>query len=63
MSVPLAARVAEAVGSGAAWRGAPLIASVGMAVLHEDGLTADELIDVAEETRFAAAASGTDIAP
>jgi GGDEF domain-containing protein len=59
----LAARVAEAVGSGAAWRGAPLIASVGMAVLHEDGLTADELIDVAEETRFAAAASGTDIAP
>ena len=59
----LAARVAEAVGSGAAWRGAPLIASVGVAVLGEDGRTADELIDAAEEARFAAAASGTDVAP
>jgi GGDEF domain-containing protein len=58
----LAARVAEAVGSGAAWRGAPLIASVGVAVLGEDGRTADELIDAAEEARFAAAASGTDVA-
>jgi GGDEF domain-containing protein len=59
----LAARVAEAVGNGAAWRGAPLIASVGVAVLGEDGHTADELIDAAEEARFAAAASGTDVAP
>ncbi len=58
----LAARVAEAVGAGATWRGAPLIASVGVAVLGEDGRTADELIDTAEEARFAAAASGTDIA-
>jgi GGDEF domain-containing protein len=58
----LAARVAEAVGNGAAWRGAPLIASVGVAVLGEDGRTADELIDAAEEARFAAAASGTDVA-
>jgi GGDEF domain-containing protein len=57
----LAARVAEAVGAGAAWRGAPLIASVGVAVLGEDGRTADELIDAAEEARFAAAASGTDV--
>jgi GGDEF domain-containing protein len=59
----LAARVAEAVGNGAAWRGAPLIASVGVAVLGEDGHTSDELIDAAEEARFAAAASGTDVAP
>jgi GGDEF domain-containing protein len=58
----LAARVAEAVGAGVAWRGAPLIASVGVAVLGEDGRTADELIDAAEEARFAAAASGTDVA-
>jgi GGDEF domain-containing protein len=58
----LAGRVAEAVGNGAAWRGAPLIASVGVAVLGEDGRTADELIDAAEEARFAAAASGTDVA-
>lgn len=58
----LAARVAEAVGNGVTWRGAPLIASVGVAVLREDGRTADELIDAAEEARFAAAASGTDVA-
>jgi GGDEF domain-containing protein len=58
----LAERVAEAVGNGVAWRGAPLIASVGVAVLGENGATADELIDAAEEARFAAAASGTDVA-
>jgi GGDEF domain-containing protein len=58
----LAERVAEAVGNGVAWRGAPLIASVGVALLGENGATADELIDAAEEARFAAAASGTDVA-
>jgi GGDEF domain-containing protein len=58
----LAECVAEAVGHGVAWRGAPLIASVGVAVLGENGATADELIDAAEEARFAAAASGTDVA-
>lgn len=58
----LAERVAEAVGQGVAWRGAPLSASVGVAVLGENGATADELIDAAEEARFAAAASGTDVA-
>jgi GGDEF domain-containing protein len=58
----LAERVAEAVGHGVAWRGAPLIASVGVALLGENGATADELIDAAEEARFAAAASGTDVA-
>jgi GGDEF domain-containing protein len=57
----LGARVAEAVGIGAAWRGAPLMASVGVAVLGEDGETARELIDAAEEARFAAAAGGTDV--
>jgi GGDEF domain-containing protein len=58
----LAERVADAVGNGVAWHGAPLIASVGVAVLGENGATADELIDAAEEARFAAAASGTDVA-
>ena len=59
----LAARVTDAVRNGAMWRGAPLSASIGMAVLGEDGHTADELIDAAEEARFAAAARGTGVAP
>jgi hypothetical protein len=38
--------------------GAPQRASVGLAVLGEDGRTSAELIDAAEEARFAAAARG-----
>ena len=51
-------RIAEAVREAAPWRGAPLAASVGVAVLGEDGRSPDELIDAAEEARFAAAAIG-----
>lgn len=58
----LGLRVAEAVGAGTGWRGAPLVATVGLAVLGEDGRTSAELIDAAEESRFAASASGTDVA-
>jgi GGDEF domain-containing protein len=58
----LGSRVAEAVEAGPAWRGAPLTATVGLAVLGEDGRTSGELIEAAEEARFAASASGTDIA-
>jgi GGDEF domain-containing protein len=58
----LAARVAEAVGAGPTWRGAPLTASVGVAVLGEDGHTSSQMIEAAEEARFAASASGTGVA-
>ncbi len=56
----LGERIAAAV-RGAAWRGAPLAASVGVAVLGEDGRTSGELIDAAEEARFAAAAGGVEV--
>ena len=57
----LGTRIAAAVRAREPWRGAPLSASVGVAVLGEDGDTADELIDAAERARFAAAAQGVDV--
>ena len=54
----LGSRIARAVGAGPSWRGAPMSASVGAAVLGEDGHHAGELITAAEEAQFAAAASG-----
>jgi GGDEF domain-containing protein len=54
----LADRIASAVSSAPPWRGAPLSATIGVAVLGEDGDGAESLIEVAEEARFAAAASG-----
>jgi two-component system cell cycle response regulator len=54
----LASRIAEAVREGPSWGGAPMVASVGLAVLGEDGHTPAELIEAAEEARFAAEASG-----
>ncbi len=54
----LGVRIAEAVRERPLWRGAPLVASVGVAVLGEDGRSPEELIDAAEEARFAAAAIG-----
>jgi hypothetical protein len=60
-AVALGTRMAEAVGE-ARWRRAPLTASVGLAVLGEDGHSAVELIEACEEARFAASASGTDVA-
>jgi len=54
----LGERIAQAVREGRPWREAPLAASVGVAVLGEDGRSPAELIDAAEQARFAAAASG-----
>jgi GGDEF domain-containing protein len=57
----LGARVAEAVHERRPWRGAALAATVGVAVLGEDGRSSAELMDAAEEARFAAAAAGTGV--
>jgi hypothetical protein len=54
----LAERILASVREGRPWRGAPLVASVGFAVLGEDGSTPTELIEAAEEARFAASAAG-----
>lgn len=59
----LGSRIADAVGEARPWRGVPMAASVGVAVLGEDGRTPDELTDAAEEARFAATASGIGIVP
>jgi GGDEF domain-containing protein len=57
----LGARIAEAVGESTGLSGAPLVASVGVAVLGEDGMSSGELIDAAEEARFAASARGVEV--
>jgi GGDEF domain-containing protein len=54
----LGERISGAVRESGTWHGVPLDASVGIAVLGEDGRTSAELIDAAEEARFAAAARG-----
>jgi GGDEF domain-containing protein len=55
----LAERISGSVRDARPWRGAPMVASVGYAVLGEDGTTPPELIDAAEQARFMAAATGT----
>jgi GGDEF domain-containing protein len=57
----LGSRIVTAVPAEQSWRGAPLTVSVGLAVLGEDGHNAAALIDVAEQMRFAAEASGIGI--
>jgi GGDEF domain-containing protein len=57
----LGARIVSAVPSEESWRGAPLTVSVGLAVLGEDGYNAAGLIEAAEQTKFAAEASGIGI--
>jgi GGDEF domain-containing protein len=57
----LGSRIVTAVPLEESWRGAPLTVSVGLAVLGEDGHNAAALIDAAEQTRFAAEASGIGI--
>jgi GGDEF domain-containing protein len=57
----LAASVAGAVRAAPEWRGAPMLASVGVAVLGEDGDDAEVLLDAAERSMLAAAAGGTEI--
>lgn len=54
-------RIATNVPAEESWRGAPLTVSVGLAVLGEDGHSAATLIEAAEQTRFAAEASGIGI--
>ncbi len=55
----LGARISAAVAQREPWRGAPMVVSIGVAVLGEDGTTAAELIETAEVARFAASASGS----
>jgi GGDEF domain-containing protein len=57
----LGSRIVTTVPAEESWRGAPLTVSVGLAVLGEDGHNAAALIDTAEQTRFAAEASGIGI--
>ncbi|MGZ4181450.1 MAG: hypothetical protein ACXVUL_12325 [Solirubrobacteraceae bacterium] len=57
----LAARTAGSVRMAQAWRGAPLTVSIGLAVLGEDGLYSEELIDSAEQARLAAASEGVGV--
>ncbi len=57
----LGSRIVTTVPAEESWRGAPLTVSVGLAVLGEDGHNAAALIDVAEQMRFAAEASGIGI--
>jgi GGDEF domain-containing protein len=57
----LGSRIVTNVPAEETWRGAPLTVSVGLAVLGEDGHNAAALIDAAEQTRFAAEASGIGI--
>jgi GGDEF domain-containing protein len=57
----LGSRISVAVRENQSWRGAPMVASVGVAVLGEDGRSPSELIEAAEEARFAAAAGGVEI--
>jgi GGDEF domain-containing protein len=57
----LAKRIAEGVGEASPFGGAPLVATVGIALLGEDGLSSDELIEAAEEARFDASARGVEI--
>lgn len=57
----LGSRIVTAVPTEESWRGAPLTVSVGLAVLGEDGHNAATLIEAAEQTKFAAEASGIGI--
>jgi GGDEF domain-containing protein len=57
----LGSRIADAVGAAPPWRGAPLVASVGAAVLGEDGRSAAELIESAEVARFGFATGADEV--
>ena len=57
----LGMRISRAVHDGEPWRGAPMVATIGVAVLGDDGSTGPQLIDAAELARFEAAASGVDL--
>jgi GGDEF domain-containing protein len=57
----LGARIAESVGETSSVAGSPLVASVGVAVLGEDGIDCAQLLEAAEEARFAASARGIEV--
>jgi GGDEF domain-containing protein len=57
----LGARIAESVGETTSVGGSPLVASVGVAVLGEDGIDCAQLMEAAEEARFAASARGIEV--
>jgi GGDEF domain-containing protein len=57
----LGTRIAESVGETPSLSGSPLVASVGVAVLGEDGPDCAQLMDAAEEARFAASARGIEV--
>ena len=57
----LGARIAESVGETTSQGGSPLVASVGVAVLGEDGIDCAQLMEAAEEARFAASARGIEV--
>jgi GGDEF domain-containing protein len=57
----LGARIAESVGETSSLSGTPLVASVGIAVLSEDGIERPQLMEAAEEARFAASARGIEV--
>jgi GGDEF domain-containing protein len=57
----LGARIAESVGDTSSQGGSPLVASVGVAVLGEDGIDCAQLMEAAEEARFAASARGIEV--
>jgi GGDEF domain-containing protein len=59
----LGERIAAAVGQAEGWRGAPLAASIGVAVLGDDGTRTGDLIAAAEDARFAAEAGGVEMMP
>jgi GGDEF domain-containing protein len=58
----LGSRIASAVRAAEPWRGAPMVVSVGLAVLGEDGRDAAGLINAAEEAKYFAAANGVEVA-
>jgi GGDEF domain-containing protein len=55
----LGAKLSSAVSAAYRWRGAPLSVSVGLAVLGQNGDDAASMIAAAEESRFAAQATGS----
>lgn len=57
----LGTRIAESVGETSSLSGSPLVSSVGVAVLGEDGIDCAQLMEAAEEARFAASARGIEV--
>lgn len=57
----LGTRIAESVGEASSLSGSPLVSSVGVAVLGEDGIDCAQLMEAAEEARFAASARGIEV--